>query len=372
MLPTTINNVRIFDGIKILENQNAVTIDENGLITFKASDTATIIEGSGMTLLPGLWDTHVHLSDPSPQSTEKSIPLLQDLAKHGITTAIDCGRMGKEQYSYIRTRDDLPDVRYAGNFATCTGSIHSKFQMADQSSIVDTAEQASEFVEERVEQGADFIKIVADSPVGPTQEVIDQLSRVARAHGKQTMVHAARKRAFEMALNAIPSVDIITHAPMDAPLTEQDAKQMAAAKITAVPTLVMEKALSSAGFIPGLKFDAAVESVKQLYGMGVSILVGTDSNQSFINVRHGEAFNREIDLLAEAGMQPVEILNAATQLSAKCFQLDDRGVIAEGKRADLVLVEGDPTQDIKTLRQVKKVWKRGRQIYPLLPAPAEA
>lgn len=364
MPQTTITNVRIFDGIKVLSDDNTVIIDANGLISFSPCGNAPTItiDGSGMTLLPGLFDTHVHLSDPSPESTENSIIQLQALAKHGITTAIDCGRMVKEQYDYYKNRTDLSDVRYTSNFATSTGSQHSKFAMANEESIVDTVEGATNYVAQRVQQGADYIKIVADTP-GPSQEVINQISMEAHKHGKLVIVHAARKTAYDMALQAEPKVDIITHISLDEPVTLEDAKRMAAAGITASPTLVMEEGLVKAGFIPGIKYEVALESVKNLLAAGVRVLVGTDSNISFINVKHGEAFDREVELLAEAGMTPLEILNAATQLSAKSLQFDDRGVIAEGKRADLVLVEGDPTVDIKALRNVKKVWKAGQVIY---------
>lgn len=363
MLLTSIINVLIFDGVKILEDRNSVSIDKNGLITFASNENASIvIDGTGLTLLPGLWDTHVHLSDPTEKSTENSIPLLKSLAKHGITTAIDCGRMGKDQFDYLGGRDDLPDVRYAGNFATSTGSTHSKLQMANEESIVDTVEAAKEFVAQRVGQGADYVKIVADIP-GPSQDIINQLSKSGREHGKLSIVHAARKEAIQMALKAEPRVGIITHVPLDEPITEQDAKTMATAGIIASPTLVMEESLVKAGIAPGMNYNASRESVKRMRDAGVTILVGTDSNPDFINVPHGEAFDREVELLSEVGMTPVEILNAATQLSAESFQLHDRGVIDEGKRADLLLVEGNPTEDIRALQEVRKVWKAGREIY---------
>ncbi|KAF2476921.1 hydrolase [Lindgomyces ingoldianus] len=360
MSKLSITNVRIFDGEKIIKERGIVTIDENGLLTDDPSDS--VFDATGMTILPGLWDTHVHLSDPTPRTIENSIPILRNMVKCGITTAIDTGNMSQEQYDFIRSRQELPDVRYVGNFATSTGATHSKFRMANSESIVDTVNAATTFVSQRVKQGADYIKIVADVP-GPTQEIIDQLSKEAQSHEKPVIVHSAIKAAFDMALEAEPSVHVITHVPMDEPITQEAACKAAEGDIISVPTLVLSEAVCKANYKPHYKFSVAMESIKQLYRAGVTILVGTDSNASSIGVKHGEALFREMELLAEAGMKPIEILNAATQLSAKCFNILDRGAIAPGKRADLVLVDGDPTEDLQALRKVKKVWKAGQEIY---------
>ena len=76
----------------------------------------------------------------------------------------------------------------------------------------------------------------------------------------------------------------------------------------------------------------------------------------------------ELELLVGAGLTPVQALTAATSAPARAFRLTDRGVIAAGKRADLVLVEGDPTNDITATRRIVSVWKRGveatREPYP--------
>jgi imidazolonepropionase-like amidohydrolase len=66
-----------------------------------------------------------------------------------------------------------------------------------------------------------------------------------------------------------------------------------------------------------------------------------------------------MELFVGAGLTPVQTLTAATSAPARAFRLTDRGVIAAGKRADLVLVEGDPTTDITTTRRIVTVWKRG-------------
>ena len=81
-----------------------------------------------------------------------------------------------------------------------------------------------------------------------------------------------------------------------------------------------------------------------------------------MSVPHGKALHEELGLLIEAGLTPVEALRSATVLPASYFGLTDRGEILPGRRADLVLVEGDPTQDIAATRAIRGVWVAGVQV----------
>src|SRR5262249_31046550 len=89
----------------------------------------------------------------------------------------------------------------------------------------------------------------------------------------------------------------------------------------------------------------------------VPLLAGTDSPNP--GTAHGVSMHGELELLVSAGMTPVDALTAATSTPATAFHLDDRGRIAAGKRADLQLVKGDPTADIKATRNIVSVWKLG-------------
>jgi imidazolonepropionase-like amidohydrolase len=99
-----------------------------------------------------------------------------------------------------------------------------------------------------------------------------------------------------------------------------------------------------------------------MYRAGVPILAGTDCHEepdSFFEVKHGESLHQELELLVEAGVSVVDALRAATILPAEHFRLNDRGAIAEGKRADLVLLREDPTKDIRATRSIDRVWCGG-------------
>jgi hypothetical protein len=78
---------------------------------------------------------------------------------------------------------------------------------------------------------------------------------------------------------------------------------------------------------------------------------------------HGASMHRELELLVKAGLTPVEALAAATSVPAERFRLPDRGRIAPGMRADLLLVKGDPTSDITATRKIARIWKQGVEVY---------
>ena len=90
------------------------------------------------------------------------------------------------------------------------------------------------------------------------------------------------------------------------------------------------------------------------------ILAGTDCDNP--GTAHGASIHRELSLLVAAGLSPREVLAAATSETALAFGLSDRGRIAPGCRADILLVEGDPTEDITNTRRISSVWKRGHRI----------
>src|SRR5207302_10629981 len=101
----------------------------------------------------------------------------------------------------------------------------------------------------------------------------------------------------------------------------------------------------------------ATEAIDQLRPVHVPILAGTDAPNP--GTEHGASMHGELALLVQAGLTPFEALEAATANPAKAFRLSDRGEIAPGKRADLLLVKGDPGADITATRNIVGIWKAG-------------
>ena len=99
------------------------------------------------------------------------------------------------------------------------------------------------------------------------------------------------------------------------------------------------------------------EAIRQLVAARVPILAGTDA--PIPSTAYGASLHGELALLVRDGLSPTMALTAATSAIARAFHLDDRGAIRPGLRADLVLVEGDPTQDILATRRIVAVYKRG-------------
>jgi imidazolonepropionase-like amidohydrolase len=350
-----LTNVRVFDGHE-LRRPDTVVIE--GAIVGDDSAGARIIDADGATLLPGLIDAHVHLLNEGH---------LQQLADFGVTTALDMGAWPPSMVDALRNRTGMADIRSAGIPATTAGSGHSRLPGWPAEEMVDGPEGAARFVTDRVAEGADYIKLIVDTP-GPGQEILAALVAASHLHGRLTVAHAASTAALDMALQA--GVDMITHAPLDRPLTQSTAARIRAQRCVVIPTLTMMKGIVDrvAALQPerapeaGPSYESARDSVVELHRAGVPILAGTDANAGPgipFSPRHGESLHDELELLIDAGLSTVEALRAATVVPAQHFGLHDRGVIEPGRRADLVLIDGDPIADIRATRQVRRVWCAG-------------
>ena len=109
-----------------------------------------------------------------------------------------------------------------------------------------------------------------------------------------------------------------------------------------------------------LRCDAPPQAVRQLAAAGVPLLAGTDAPAP--GLTYGASLHRELEHLVNAGLTPAAALAAATSASAKAFRLSDRGRVTPGMRADLLLVDGDPTKQIRDTRNIVAVWKRGVRV----------
>ncbi|MEJ5945630.1 amidohydrolase family protein [Pseudokineococcus basanitobsidens] len=180
---------------------------------------------------------------------------------------------------------------------------------------------------------------------------------MAHARGRRVVAHATTTGTVVAAQQA--GVDVVTHAPLDAPLEPDDASRMALEGRLAVPTLTMMEATARN---LGLDYGHARASVTAMHAAGVVVLAGTDANAAPgvpASVPHGESLSHELELLVEAGLSPLEALRAATVLPAQHLGLGDRGAVEPGLRADLVLLDGDPLVDITATRRLLRVWCGG-------------
>ncbi|MBL7486833.1 amidohydrolase family protein [Frankia sp. AgB1.9] len=363
-----IRGVRLVDG-PALSHRTSVLVDGARIAAIGPDlSTAgrTVVDGEDGVLLPGLIDAHVHLHGEEN---------LEQLVRAGITTALDMGCWPRELVDELRGRPGLTDIRSAGVPATAPGSAHSHIPGRPDAALVSGPADAETFVRDRLAEGSDYLKLIADVP-GLDQPTLDALVSAARRQGQLTVAHAVRLIPYQMALAA--GADVITHAPLDAILDEATVAALAARGRVVVPTLTMMDAVATRFFghgadgADGARGDAAApagpgyhnaqRSVGLLHRAGVPILAGTDANATVgvpANISHGPSLHRELELLVRAGLSAAAAISAATSLPARHFGLSDRGAIRPGLRADLVLIGGDPLADITDSRRVERVWCAG-------------
>jgi imidazolonepropionase-like amidohydrolase len=354
-------NVRVFDG-RQLRPPGLVVIDGSRIGTDPAG--AEVIDGEGGVLLPGLIDAHVHLKDRDT---------LGRLAAAGVTTALDMACGPPELVASLRGVPGLTDIRSAGTPAIAPGSLHASFPVIGARGAISGADQAAGFVADRVAEGSDFIKIVVGSPgADHDQATLDALTAAAREYGRLSVAHAASYQAVEKAQRA--RVSVLTHVPLDRPLDEAASARARADDRILIPTLVMMEGLARAAVRPGMDYGAARASVTVMYRAGVPVLAGTDANDTGAGntgasntgrpgaVPHGSSLHHELELLVDAGLTTVDALRAATTRPARYFGLADRGVVEPGRRADLVLIDGDPLHDIKATQAIRRVWCAGTEV----------
>ena len=387
-------NARIFNGAGI-SLPSTLTV-RNGIIVAICTPTSRqncslshgfkgeVYDAKNMTLLPGLIDSHAHPANVSH---------LQALTAAGITTTILAHCPSPDLCASLESHSGLTSIILGSFVATTPNSTHAAIVASDVPNppLISNLTQIPSWVANQVSPGqggggAKFIKIIGSAP-GPGLHPAAQTLLVKEAHRHRRLVvqHAASTVAFAEAITA--KADQIHHSTLDGPLDSSLVRAFAEGGTVLCPTLMMMRAVAEQLPSPGPgsgsgsnsssgsgsnttinpAFAAAVETTRRLRDAEVAILVGTDANaQSQVpaggQVRFGESMHDELENLVKlVGMTPAEALRAATKVPAIKFGelLRDRGAVEVGKRADLVLVEGDPTVDITVVRKVRRVWVGG-------------
>ncbi len=351
---TAVTNVRVFDG-RQLQPLGTVVIEGGRIGAEGVADR--VVDGAGGVLMPGLIDAHVHLHGRHT---------LEQLAGFGVTTAFDMACAPPELVNSLRAVPGLTDIRSAGTPAVAPGSLHSRIPVTGQRGLISGPEQAARFVADRIAEGSDYIKIIVGNP-GPShdQATLDALTAAARERSKLTVAHASSYEAVEMAQRA--RVNVLTHVPLDKALDESAAASAIADGRILIPTLAMMEGVVAQSAPPGADYAAARQSVTVMYRAGVPILAGTDANATAgvpAAISHGASLHHELELLVDAGLSPLDALRGATSRPAHYFGLADRGLIEPGRRADLVLIGGNPLQDIAATRSIRRIWCGGTEVTP--------
>jgi imidazolonepropionase-like amidohydrolase len=386
-----VRGAAVFDG-QALQPPADVLVQEGRIARIGAAlavpaGTAEV-SGRGRTLLPGLIDAHTHSWGTARR----------DAIRMGVTTEIEMfgdhrGLAAAKAQRESLAPAALADLWSAGTLATVPRGHGTQYGIAVPT-LMQPAE-ADAFVAARFAEGSDFLKIVIEngSAFGQTTpslqaDSVAALVKAAKARGKLAVAHVSTQADAEVALAA--GVDGLVHIAKDrAPAPEWLATaRQRGVFVVATLSVVASVAASNEGkqladdtrlqpwlaigqrtslrqtFPPNWQRPAllpqAMQNVRALHQAGLVILAGTDAGNA--GTAHGASMHGELDLLVRAGLTPTQALSAATALPARAFGLADRGRIAVGQRADLLLVEGDPTRDITTTRAIAAVWKNGAPV----------
>ncbi|WP_242579073.1 amidohydrolase family protein [Amycolatopsis sp. 195334CR] len=348
MSRVALRNVRVFDGRELTEPRTVVI---DGPVLGSEESGAEVVDGAGGVLLPGFIDAHLHPRDRDA---------LDRLLAHGVTTGLAMATWPAELLAELRAAGGT-EIRSAGTPAIGAGGPHAKVPGMAESAVVRDPAQAPGFVADRLAEGADYLKLVLEGPGegGPSEAVARALTDEAHARGLSVVAHATVPEAYTLGLDI--GADVLTHVPLGRPVTDADVARMAADGRVVVPTLVMMEGVAETMGVPDA-YRAAESSVGAMHAAGVPVLAGSDANDQPgipFQPAFGESLHRELELLVAAGLTTVDAVRAATCLPAEHFGLTDRGVVEPGKRADLVLLDGDPLADIRATRAIRRSWLGG-------------
>jgi imidazolonepropionase-like amidohydrolase len=399
----------VFDGTGAAVAEADVAVADGQIVEVGVGlDGDEQVDVAGLTLLPGLFDTHVHvmfghidvwrlMQEPFSYRFYDAIRNLDSTLRIGITTVRDAGgadlgvkraleegivRGPRVQISITMLSQTgghgdgwLPSGAQAEIFPTYPGA---------PSSIVDGPDEIRRKVRELVRAGAEVIKIATsggvlsptDKPQQPGFDVeeIEAIVSEARAAGLWVMSHAQSTEGIKSAVRA--GVRSIEHGIY---LDDEAIQLMLDRGAYLVPTLVAPlgviRAAEAGASIPQVAVikarevvEAHRDSFRRAAEAGVKVAMGTDAGV----VPHGTNLD-ELQLMADGGMSPEDVLVATTRTAAELMGLGRTlGTIEAGKRADLVVVSGDPFDFRDLAERIERVYQDGRLVAGTAPEPVAA
>jgi imidazolonepropionase-like amidohydrolase len=355
---------------------------------------ATVVDYSGLFVMPGLLDVHTHLAYGNAK-TEEDIDLYQPLEFRAIRGLFFAQKVVAAGYTSICAPGDAgqislsvrnairaglfegPRVTAAGRYLTTPQGLTDWYPTwigAPETSIgrlVSGRDEAIEEIRRQAKNGVDCIKIALDGfhrrPNGElvaafTQEETSVMVQEAHRLGKKVVVHARGREAVLYAARA--SVDLIFHAYF---LDDECIQEMLKSGSAIGPTLTFLRNIvdftqphepaATKGRVDDTQeeFEIACENLRKAHKAGVPMLTGTDSG--FAVTPYGEWHARELEIFVEhLGFTPAEALRATTEVTAR-FMADGHkiGVLEKGRAADFIAVDGSPLQNVAILQDKSRI-----------------
>ncbi|MGE5057140.1 MAG: amidohydrolase family protein [Acidobacteriota bacterium] len=401
-----ITGATLIDGTGATPVEDAAVVIHNGRIVaagprakVKIPHGAQIVDAHGKTMLPGLWDMHAHFE----QVEWGPIYLAA-----GVTTVRDCGN---ELEFITAVRDAVAQGRGLGPRLLLAGIVDGSGPMAIGVERVDTPEQARMWTNRYHAAGFQQMKIYSSVTLENLKAVADEAHRLGMTvtgHVPQRLTAYQTIPAGEDQINHISYIADIMEPPLPENATRAERRNAAAnlnldsaeAKKALTflkdhhtvvdPTIALFELFTAttakppASFEPGITkipevlaqqltdvgpptenseigeklFEKSVAIIGALHRSGVPIVAGTDQAVP------GHSLHREIELYVQAGFTPMEAIQAATLVPARVMGLGkDAGTVEKGKRADLILINGNPLDDIRNTRNVEYVITNGTMYH---------
>lgn len=413
--PLVIDHVTLIDGTHAPQADMTVAVDGERIATVTPSAlaaglTGRRIDARGKYLIPGLVDVHIHLrggfdpgaapgAEPGPPNRQEGVEALASFLYAGVTTVVDVGNR-PEHILPLRADERAgrilsPRIFATGNLITYPGSHGDRVALR-----ISDFERDRKLLDEHIaQQQPDILKLTLEEegwgsrpmiPLMPV-ELLSKIIRYYNLQGIRTTVHVSSELRSLEAIDA--GSDTLAHPVIQGPVSESFVRLMAAKKIPFASTLTigdnynrlvehpeyLDQPLYVASFSAAerarLKTQTraewksrawtawmkvmnpiAQENVRKVHAAGGVVACGTDQSS-------GAATQRELELLAEAGIPPLEVIRIATYNSAVFLGRSDQlGSVESGKLADLVLLARDPAADINNTKSIVLVMKAGRII----------